>query len=279
MPHNSAAGLAFLYLHGIQSHGGWYEEAGARVALASGMPVLMPDRRGSGLNRVNQGDVPDAATWFADLESHAAWLRETYGVRRLAVIGVSWGGKLAAAWATHRRSHPAAPEIAALMLLTPGVFPAVDVQWWQKVGIGVALLREPSQLFPIPLNDSTLFTGDPHAQAFIDGDPLKLTEVTARFLIESRRLDKILHRLPDRALGLSADLYLAGDERIIRNEETRQWANRVFDPPATVVDFPRARHTLEMSPERARFFDAITRWAKLLVDRNADADKIRNRDE
>lgn len=259
-PSHASAEVGFLYLHGIQSHGGWYEEAGARLAAATGGPVLMPDRRGSGQNQVARGDVADADQWMLDLESHATWLQATFGVKRIGVVGVSWGGKLAAAWAARRRLKPQAPEMCRLLLVTPGVFPAVDVQWWQKVGIGMALLRAPGEHFAIPLNDSSLFTADPAWQAFIDQDPLKLMEVTARFLVESRRLDKGLHKLPDRALRVAATVFLAGDEKIIRNEETRHWAARVFDPAAEVVDFAAARHTLEMSPERERFFNLLADW-------------------
>lgn len=41
---------AILYLHGIQSHGGWFEWSASLLAHL-GYPVLLPDRRGSGLNR------------------------------------------------------------------------------------------------------------------------------------------------------------------------------------------------------------------------------------
>ena len=49
-----------LYLHGIQSHGGWYERSAARLC-ESGFAVLQPDRRGSGRNQPQRqlGEAPD----------------------------------------------------------------------------------------------------------------------------------------------------------------------------------------------------------------------------
>ena len=38
---------AVLFLHGIQSHAGWYDLSASRLAQA-GFTVLQPDRRGSG---------------------------------------------------------------------------------------------------------------------------------------------------------------------------------------------------------------------------------------
>ncbi len=45
---------AVLYLHGIQSHCGWYEESARRLQQA-GFVVLQPDRRGSGRNQTDRG--------------------------------------------------------------------------------------------------------------------------------------------------------------------------------------------------------------------------------
>ena len=44
---DGAARGALIYLHGIQSHGGWYVETGAELARR-GYAVYLPDRRGSG---------------------------------------------------------------------------------------------------------------------------------------------------------------------------------------------------------------------------------------
>lgn len=239
-PGDQGRRVAYLYLHGIQSHGGWYEWSAARLA-AGGAAVLMPDRRGSGLNAAGRGDVASRETWLADVEDHAAWLREAAGVERIGVVGVSWGGKTAAALALRR------PEwVAALLLICPGVFPRVDVSAVRKLQIGMALLARPTQQFPIPLNDPRLFTDNPEGQRFIADDPLKLATVTARFLIESVRLDHVLRRAVGGALAAPATLLLAERDAIVRNEPTERWLRRVCARPPEVAVFDGAAHTLEL---------------------------------
>src|SRR5262245_45564310 len=111
------ADLAFVYLHGIQSHGGWFEWSASLLA-AGGRAVLLPDRRGSGLNREARGDVPSLKRWNDDVDEVVEWTARELGVARVAVVGVSWGGKLAVSLALR-----APRRVARLLLVTPGVFP------------------------------------------------------------------------------------------------------------------------------------------------------------
>src|SRR5581483_12323761 len=45
---------SLVYLHGIQSHGGWYVETAEELARR-GYAVYLPDRRGSGRNEGPRG--------------------------------------------------------------------------------------------------------------------------------------------------------------------------------------------------------------------------------
>ncbi len=56
-----------VFIHGIQSHGGWYESSCKKFAQA-GYRVLFLDRRGSGLNEVSRGDSPSFRTLLDDLK-------------------------------------------------------------------------------------------------------------------------------------------------------------------------------------------------------------------
>src|SRR5437016_941754 len=48
-----------VFLHGIQSHGGWYEETCRYLSLTPpGFTTFFLDRRGSGLNEQDRGDAP-----------------------------------------------------------------------------------------------------------------------------------------------------------------------------------------------------------------------------
>ena len=253
---DATAPVAFLYLHGIQSHGGWYEWS-ASVLADSGAAVLMPDRRGSGLNQAARGDVLRAERWLDDLDEQRTWLQTHSGARAVAVVGVSWGGKLAVAWEALRH-----PGVAAILLIAPGIFPQVDLHWFQKLGVGMALLRTPDERFPVPLNDAALFTHEAEWISFIENDPLLLTHVTARFLLESRKLDRKVQKIGENALKPPTTLLLAGAERIIRNDVTRDWLDRVNGNRGAVRTFEKDAHTLEFTTDVRPLEREIRAWSE-----------------
>ena len=198
----AAGGAAIIYLHGIQSHGGWYEWSGSKLA-ETGATVIMPDRRGSGVNAARRGDVPEVDRWLRDIDELADWACESAERRRVALVGVSWGGKLAALWAYERK--PAATD---LLMIAPGLFPQVDLRMAGKLSVAWSIVRGGDGMFEIPLVDPALFTENDLGQAFIANDDLKLTHVTARFLLCSARLDRRLVRIPDAGLSVRCTLVL-----------------------------------------------------------------------
>lgn len=255
-PSRPTSDSAIVYLHGIQSHGGWFEWSASLLA-SGGAPVLLPDRRGSGLNAAARGDTPAAQRWLDDLDELADWAATEFGVRRCAVVGVSWGGKLALAWALQRPQR-----VSRLLLIAPGLFPAVDVTLLTRLRIGLALLTAPRRPFGIPLDDPALFTDSPEGRAFIAGDPLKLTQATARFFYESARLDRQLARTPAGTLQPPVRLLLAGRDRIICNESTVAWLRRIAIQRPEIHSDPDAAHTLEFELERTTLEEQLTLWLR-----------------
>ena len=244
-----------LYLHGIQSHGGWFEWSAAQLAR-SGSPVLLADRRGSGLNQAGRGDTPTMGRWLDDLDELADWLRRECGCARVNVVCVSWGGKLGLAWTLRR------PALAArVLLIAPGVFPMIDVGLLARLRVGLALLTRPEREFPIPLDDPALFTDNPAGRTFIAEDPLKLTHATARFLYASVQLDRVVRRAAAGALRAETTLILAGRERIIRNSVTCARLQRLAVHMPTVHTLPDAAHTLEFEPDVAVLGELLQAWA------------------
>lgn len=244
----------FLYFHGIQSHGGWFEWSAALLA-ETGLPVVLPDRRGSGRNERERGDTPSLARWRADVDELCNWMTRGLSVQSFRLIGVSWGAKLAVDLAVRR-----ADQVEDVLLIAPGLFPAVDIGAWRRVRIGTALLREPAARFAIPLNDPGLFTDDPEGQAFIRNDPLRLDEATARFFYHSYALDRVLARLRPGALRTPVTVVLADRDRIIRNQATATWLKRIAGGGLRVVDL-HGSHTLEFEADPAPFEAALRNWA------------------
>ena len=260
LPRTPATRCAVLYVHGIQSHGGWFEWSASLLAR-HGAGVLLPDRRGSGLNPADRGDTPAAERWLADLDELSDWAAREWGSTRCAVVGVSWGGKPALAWALRR------PErVGRVLLIAPGLFPVVDIGFAARLRIGAALLIHPQLEFPIPLDDPALFTDNPAGRAFIADDPLKLTRATAKFFYESVRLDRMLRRVKTGALRAEATLILAGRDRIVRNEPMVAWLRRCAAAPPTVRTLADAAHTLEFEPEVGVLGELLTEWAQSLGD-------------
>lgn len=241
-----------LYLHGIQSHGGWYE-ASASYLYDHGYAVLMPDRRGSGLNQQDRGHTPSARRLLQDIVEYLNELQRRTTADTSHVVGVSWGGKLALAAFRY-----APTRIRSLSLVAPGLFPKVDLPLLQKVRVGLSILAAPRALFEIPLNDPELFTANPDRQQFIRDDPLKLTRVSASFLIASRQLDRYGLALRKTSRGCPLGVFLAGQDRIIHNARTSDFVRRLRWRDRSIVTYPDAHHTLEFETNTdAYLFDLL----------------------
>jgi alpha-beta hydrolase superfamily lysophospholipase len=246
-----------VFLHGIQSHGGWYDYSCTKLREA-GYAVWFLDRRGSGLNQEARGDAPS----FGRLLDDVAEFLRTFAVggdarrRRvpLFLAGISWGGKLAVAL---QRRRPGLAD--GLILLAPGLFPQVGVGLATQFAIAATRLVTPARPFPIPLSDPDLFTASPRWRDFIRKDPLALHTATARLLVESVRLDLYLLRAA-RHVKVPTLLLLAGKDRIIRNDRTHRFFHRFHTDDKNVITYPEAHHTLEFEPEPDRFVAEMVRW-------------------
>jgi alpha-beta hydrolase superfamily lysophospholipase len=242
-----------ICVHGIQSHGGWYEYSCQRLCEA-GYSVCFLDRRGSGLNQEKRGDAPSFRRLLDDL----AEFIQADGGERLSVptflIAISWGGKLAVAL---QRRHPGLVD--GLALLCPGLFPKVRATFGEKLRIALVRLWSPERLFPIPLNDPGLFTSNPRWQKFVQEDPLSLREATARLLVENARLDGCLQWIPPR-IPIPILVLLAEQDRIIDNIRTRRFIERLASPEKKIIEYPGAHHTLEFEPDPEVFLSDLMRW-------------------
>ncbi len=251
-PSDHPAAARVVYLHGIQSHGGWYEHS-CRTLAAAGLDVTFLDRRGSGLNAEARGDAPSFRRLLDDVAEFVRSLRSA-GPGRVFVLAVSWGGKLAAALS---RRHPGLAD--GLALLCPGFFPRVRPPLRDRLRIVWARLAAPRRLYPIPLSDPELFTANPRWQQFLREDALSLHHATARFLVESVRLDAYLRLVP-KHVTVPVLLLLAGRDRIIDNARTRAYVERFATTDRQVIEYPEAHHTLEFEPDPGAFLGDLIPW-------------------
>lgn len=246
-----------VYLHGIQSHPGWFSGSAAALA-AAGMPVVMPTRRGSGVNRVARGDAPSAKQLLDDVASCCRWAMDRYGASRIRLVGVSWGGKLAAVFCARGRGGI---DIASLTMIAPGIAPRIDVPLKLKAAIGLALLGRGGRSqprgtapFDIPLSDPALFTENPEMRAYLRADEHRLHRATARFFYASSRLDAMLRR--KMTPFPPTTLILAGRDRIIDNAATRRRVEKLTDGRAGVIAYDAA-HTIDFEADPTAFYAAL----------------------
>jgi alpha-beta hydrolase superfamily lysophospholipase len=240
-----------VFLHGITSHGGWYEQA-ARHLSAAGFEVHFLDRRGSGLNAEQPGDVDDWRTWIDDVAVH---LRAQSSRIPTVLCGISWGGKLAPAVA---RRHAA--FVDALALICPGLYsPFLPGVLKRAVLAAPASPRLRNRRVRIPLRQPELFTNSPDWQQFIARDPLALRRVTWRFAQHDRRLTRYARQSAP-FLHMPVLMMLAGQDRIVDNARSRRFFGRIADPRKVLIEYPGAAHTLEFEPDTSGYFADLTDW-------------------
>jgi alpha-beta hydrolase superfamily lysophospholipase len=249
-----------VFLHGITSHGGWYEQVASHLA-AAGFDVHFLDRRGSGLNAEQPGDVDDWHTWIDDVATYLRLDRVTGATdsqsSRLPMVlgGISWGGKLAPAVA--RRY---AALVDAVALVCPGIYsPFLPGVVKRVVLAAPAPTRLQRRLVTIPLRRPELFTNSPLWQDFIARDPLALRRVTWRFAQQDRRLTRYARESAP-FLHLPVLLMLAGQDRIVDNDRTRRFFQQIPGQRKTLIEYPGAAHTLEFEPDPMSYFADLTEW-------------------
>ncbi len=244
-------------LHGVQSHSGWYGWSSVKLASA-GWNVRFLERRGCGMDPADRGHARGADRLVNDVVQFLRRAAHECAARSrdpTILLGVSWGGRLAACVAARY------PELVdALALVAPGICARVRPSWRQRKLLALAVAAgKVRRTAPIPLGDPALFTADPRWQAFIRDDPLALREATVGFFAASAALEAEAKEAAER-IACPTLLMLAGRDRIIDNAATRQWFARLAALDRTLVEFPAATHTLEFDACRERFVAQLVGW-------------------
>lgn len=244
-PAGAPPGPPVVYLHGIQSHRGWFTGT-ARALAESGCRVYQVTRRGSGPCQADRGHARSVGQLLDDLDRAVELARAEAPGGRPALLAVSWGGKLAAAYALDRPGR-----LASLTLVAPGLAARVGVPAPTRLAIAACAALAPRRLFDIPLNDVALFTDNPDMRRYLEQDAFRLHRATARFLACSALLDRRLARAADGSLaGVPTTLILASRDRIIDDERTRRLVSRLTAGRAD-VRILEGCHTLEFEPDIA----------------------------
>jgi muconate cycloisomerase len=244
---------ALVVLHGLQSHAQWFAEA-ADGLVDRGLSVYALERRGSGSSPERSGDIDRYGTWIAEVAALVELVRREQPGVPVHLLGHCFGANLALGAALER------PGLAAsLVLLTPGLHIQPDYNPSEKLRIAGAALLARQRRFRVPQDDE-LFTRDPEVLAWIGADSLGSKTVSARCLVEIRRLAASLRR---RLGELTVPLLVleAGRDRVADNEANTALLDRCLGGRWRRVAFD-AEHFLLAEPCRDAVLDEIAAWVR-----------------
>jgi alpha-beta hydrolase superfamily lysophospholipase len=250
------ASIRVIVIHGIVSHSGWYMRS-CQYLAEQGYEVHALDRRGSGMNFQDRGDATTVFQWLDDFEDYMNGLNPTLPT---VVLGISWGGKLAALLASRPSRH-----IVGSGLICPGIYAyqqvAMAKQWFiraaSKAGLGTLRV-------PIPLADPALFTNSSFYQTYIRDDPFTLRRVTIRFAAADLELNRMVRSCAHQ-IQIPMFLMLAGQERIVDNQRTLEFWNNVTSPIKELVEYPQAAHTLEFEADPSQYLNDLANCVRRLL--------------
>ncbi len=262
-----------LFLHGIQSHSGWYPYSCQRLAEA-GFEIVFPDRRGSGLNKQDRGHVESVRQLRNDLVDALNCARTQFPLANpttippLFIAGMSWGGRLA--WDVIRsysfwksRYHLAnnfPDSLAGLALLYPGIHTLHQLTTKQRILLSLlgwgwtgSFRRD------IPTNSAELFTRTPEFITYFNHNKETLRRATLSFYRISDQLYKT-SAIFGQTLEIPLSLMLSQADEIVDNQTTMKWFDSLVAPQKTVKIYSQASHTLEFETQRDEFINDLISW-------------------
>ncbi|WP_394829357.1 alpha/beta hydrolase [Pendulispora albinea] len=232
-----------VFLHGGVSHSGWQAVLADHVVQHENTTFLAIDRRGSGMNREDRGDLSSAERCIADFEQVLEQCRPHY--RNIVLVGWCFGALPATVLAAKR------PELLdGLLLETPGFVPREEMQAKFALAVfRVSHLFSPEN-FTKPIIRAEVrpedFTSVPRWIEFIDADPDKLVYTSPRSATIDFPWQDALGKV-DRPLKV----VLASHDRMVHTEEVRKLVS-ALQPAAEIEELPTA-HAIqfEMAGELA----------------------------
>jgi alpha-beta hydrolase superfamily lysophospholipase len=240
-----------ILVHGLQSHSQWFAEC-AQALLARGFTVYAVDRRGSGSSPGPRGDIERHTDWFDEVADVVELARAEHPAAPAHLIGHCFGANLALGYALIRR-----PEVRSLVMLTPGLYIQPDYTPREKLRILTCGLRRPHVRFPVPQDDD-LFTRDPEVLAWIRADTLGARTLTARSLLQIRRMTGWLRKNVG-SLSIPLIVLEAARDRISDNRRNRALLDRTLGSRCRFVTFD-AEHFLLTEPCREEVVETLVNW-------------------
>jgi len=248
--------LPLILLHGLQSHSAWFVQS-ARFIADCGIPVYAMDRRGSGLSRAPRGECHDFHEMVRDIDTVASHIMKKHDAESVHILGHCFGAIPAVLYSL---IYP--HKVKSLMLSTPGIYTHSDLSIFHKLIVFVSHFIHLPLYLPVPL-ETELFSDLEPYRRFISEDELSLRNATISFYYQIHRARLFIKTHADR-LTMPVFMAVAKHDEIVDNQRNKKFFDSL--PGATKVfkEYESARHILEFSTDRDKFFAGLKDWFCLL---------------
>jgi len=247
-------GEIVLYMHGIESHMGWFEVMADRLQERN-FCVYAFVRRGSGLSKEERGHINSYKILINDINDVIKCIRESHPRKRLYLMGICGGGRFAADFAGY---NPA--SIDGLILISPAIKTKVTLPLTDKVDCLFSSFLNPKKKISTPLRED-MFTKNEKFINFIRNDALSLHHLTARFYRELILMDVVLSKKIFN-VDIPVLTVLAEDDAIVNNDALMKWHKRLRSRDKTLKLFSGCCHFLPFQENISEIVDFIGGWIK-----------------
>ncbi|NQT06937.1 MAG: alpha/beta fold hydrolase [Candidatus Omnitrophica bacterium] len=249
-----AGGDAILYLHGIESHMGWFKDMAEKLQ-ESGFSVYAIDRRGSGLSKEERGHIDSYRIILDDIERVVEEMRSKRPGKKIFLMGICGGGKFAANFVS---SHP--NSVDGLILISPAIKAKVTLSPMKKLDVLFSSFFNPKKMIPTPLSYD-MFTKNKKYIEFIKNDSLSLHSLTARFYRELAIMDAAVSRKIFNT-KIPVLTVLAEDDPIVNNDAMVKWHSRLKTGDKTIKLFNGCCHFLPFQDNLDDIVKFVAAWMK-----------------
>jgi alpha-beta hydrolase superfamily lysophospholipase/SAM-dependent methyltransferase len=239
------ADRALVLFHRGHEHSGRFDDVVEALAPEN-CAVFAWDARGHGRSPGERGSAPSFGCLVKDAQAFVSFIAREHKipVSSMAVLGVSVGAVLAAAWV-----HDLAPPVRALAL----VGPAFRVRLYVPAAIPLLRLRQRLRGagFVQSYVKAALLTRDPDQARRYRTDPLVTRAIAVNVLLglhdTARRLLADAHTITVPTLVLTA-----GSDWVVDGSAQRRFFERLGSPRKAFHAYPGFRHDLFHERDRGR---------------------------
>lgn len=248
-PVQDAAAPCAIYLHGLESHMGWFFNI-AESLNSKDINVYAFDRRGSGLNRDSCKNFC-SKNILSDLKIFLDLVKEEHPDSKIFIIGLCLGGKIAVSFASSCQAR-----IDGLILVSPSLksrlkFSPMDI---------LSILFRPNRMVKIPIEDK-MFTSNEKYLKFIEKDPMRLHYIPAQHLLEIARMDRsVKDALVN--IRLPVLVMLAGTDEVIDTDSIKKWYARLPSEDKVLKVYQDFHHILTFEENPGRVLEDIAGWIR-----------------